>query len=1239
MRPNPKSNRAKLPPTEPPVVCQRLPISFPAPAQLEPCVIRHHQFRYWSQPELSTRRDSGYLARVRRIFFSFTLIALGVFNATAQTSNSASILLEAAGQVEFFGGAKTNWQPAVVGTLLHPGDRLRTHAQSRAAVQLSDRSVIRLNERTTLEILPPRRAEKKRFGLPSGSLYFFNREKPADVEFDTPLAAGAIRGTEFLLEVADADSAVHLALIDGLVGLQTQAGEISLQRGEELRLARGQPPQKTALVNARAKIQWALYYPAIVNPAELQLTATGASSLAEVLRDYNAGDLLAALAKWPENKTPSSPGAKILHAQLELAVGQVTEAEQALANLDEPAAVALRQLIAVVRNDTAERRSPTRLDARSETGRVGDRRSASELLAHSYALQACADLEGARAAAGRAVLAAPEFGFAHARWAELEFSFGHRRAAMAELDRALKISPRLAAAHALKGFVLLDQGAGKSALASFEQARDLDAALGTAWLGRGLCLLHTRDFSAAHAAFQTAAALEPQRSLFRSYLGKAAGELGDNKAADKELRLAKELDASDPTAWLYSALQLWQENKLNAAIRDLEKSSELNDNRAVFRSRLLLDDDRAVRSANLAALYNEAGITEASRRTAARSVAESYANFSGHLFLADSYQLQSAENNYDLRLETARQSELLIANLLAPPGAGNLSQVLSQSDRLRFFEQKPIGVSSLTTYGSRGDWTQTGTVFGAVDGFSYALDAAYASLHGQRVNNGLEQRDFILTMKQRVTPDDEAYFQIGDFHTAAGDVANLYDPASAKIGFRVEEKQEPDVYAGWHHTWSPGSHTLLLVARLSDRLGFHDPNESVLFLQTSLFGGDVLAIREGPLAPAPTGQGPMQLDFARDFTLYSAELQHIWETPRFTFVLGGRVQSGDITTSANLTNSFLGLPNPVLSQTSKGTLDRENVYAYTTWNIFDSLQFIVGGAYDRVRFPDNQDLPPLSAGKTTRDLFSPKLGLLYQPWNRGQLRASYTKSLGGLYFDNSVRLEPSQVGGFNQAFRSLIPESVAGLVAGSEFETIGAGFDQALGRGSFFGVELEQLSSHGDREVGTFQSFAELYAPETANHTRETLDFREQNLSAYFGQLLGENFSVGARYRVSAAKLQEHFPQIPATAAGLGQVSRNERALLHQVSLTGNLHLPGGFFAQWESAWYRQDTDGASPALAAADFWQHNLTAGYRFPHRRAELQVGLLNLFDTDYRLNPLNLHADLARRRTFVASLRLNF
>src|SRR5439155_1119417 len=77
----------------------------------------------------------------------------------------------------------------------------------------------------------------------------------------------------------------------------------------------------------------------------------------------------------------------------------------------------------------------------------------------------------------------------------------------------------------------------------------------------------------------------------------------EDALALKEFDLARSLDSHDPTPWLYSALLLQQENRINEAIDHLEKSIERNDNRSLFRSRLLLDQYRAVRRANLARIY------------------------------------------------------------------------------------------------------------------------------------------------------------------------------------------------------------------------------------------------------------------------------------------------------------------------------------------------------------------------------------------------------------------------------------------------------------------------------------------------------------------------------------------------------------------------------------------------------------------------------------------------------------
>ncbi|MBM3883610.1 MAG: hypothetical protein FJ387_28545 [Verrucomicrobia bacterium] len=93
------------------------------------------------------------------------------------------------------------------------------------------------------------------------------------------------------------------------------------------------------------------------------------------------------------------------------------------------------------------------------------------------------------------------------------------------------------------------------------------------------------------------------------------------------------------------------------------------------------------------------------------------------------------------------------------------------------------------------------------------------------------------------------------------------------------------------------------------------------------------------------------------------------------------------------------------------------------------------------------------------------------------------------------------------------------------------------------------------------------------------------------------------------------------------------------MSLLATFNHPSGFFAQAEARWHLQRNRGYTPALSGDDFWHFDLFAGYRFARRKAELGVGLLNLADRDYRLHPLNLHAELPRHRTFVARLKCNF
>ena len=118
-----------------------------------------------------------------------------------------------------------------------------------------------------------------------------------------------------------------------------------------------------------------------------------------------------------------------------------------------------------------------------------------------------------------------------------------------------------------------------------------------------------------------------------------------------------------------------------------------------------------------------------------------------------------------------------------------------------------------------------------------------------------------------------------------------------------------------------------------------------------------------------------------------------------------------------------------------------------------------------------------------------------------------------------------------------------------------------------------------------------------------------------------------------------HAATLPFVGPGSAPTAERLEGVLHQANLFAILNYPCGFFGKGEAVWYAQNNQGYSPGLRGDDFWQLNVFAGYRFARRRAELTLGLLNLTDQDYRLNPLNLHGDPPRRRTLAVDLRLNF
>jgi len=1130
-------------------------------------------------------------------------------------------LLAKEGTVEF-SQQLTNWSPATIGLELNVQDRLRTLSLSRATLRLAELGRLRMNELTTLEILPPKETTSKAtLDLRAGAIYFFTRDKPREFLIQTPHAIGASRGTEFLVQVQPGQTL--LTVFDGEVSLANPQGSLVLTNGEQASVLPGQAPVKTAVIQATNIVQWWLYYPAVLDLQELPFSTAEAAVLGPSTNAYLSGDLRGALEAYPAGRTPQTDTERIYYAGLLLSVGQVEKAESLLNPVTNgvPLANALREAIAAVTGRTlADLRQPN---------------LASEWLARSYYLQRTS-LKDALEAARHATEKSPIFGFAWARVAELEFSFGHHRESAKALERALELTPRNAEALALHGFVLSAQNKIGVALDSFQQAIEADGALGNGWLGRGLCRIRRGDFVEGRRDLQTAAALEPNRSLLRSYLGKAFSAAHDTVHASRELGLARRLDPNDPTPWLYESWLDYQQNQPNAAVGDLETSQALNDNRAVYRSRFLLDQDRAVGSSSLARIYQDAGLNQVSVNEATRAVTYDYADYSAHLFLADSYYALRDPSLFNLRYETAWFSELLLANALAPPGTRAISQNISQQEYSRMFERDRLGLDTFSEFRSDGQFREITSQYGTYGRTSYSFDLDYSHNEGIRPNNDLSRIEWFTQIKQQLSPEDTVLILTKYEDLQSGDNRQLYDKRFADTHFRFDEYQAPELVGIYHREWSPGVHTLVLGDRLVNEQTFNDRGSRFHVLETNVFNPATFELE---------GDQPFErYTLKSKFEMYGTELNQIFQSEKQTLLVGGRFQSGEFDTK-NTVGAAIADPTVASLFTNPPAhldvdFERYSAYGYYTWKPIPELLFTAGVSYDHLEFPNNFRFTPIGPGSTSRNLLAPKGAVVWSPGPALTLRGAYSEGLGGVSNDDSYRLEPTQLGGFNQTFRSVIPESEVGSLAGAKYQTYGAALEIKLPSRTYLTLQGQLLHAESDEQIGVFYDTGSSTPPAIfPGTTKEELRYRETTFWATLNQLIGRDWSVGLDYRYTDSRLRWHYPTVPIVNTGLAPLNRTEHGKLHQADAFVQFTHSSGIFGRAEAQSFLQNNSGYTPARPGKDFVQVNLLAGYRFWSRRAELTFGILNVGGDDYHLNPLNFYSELPHSRVFMGRVRISF
>ncbi len=456
--------------------------------------------------------------------------------------------------------------------------------------------------------------------------------------------------------------------------------------------------------------------------------------------------------------------------------------------------------------------------------------------------------------------------------------------------------------------------------------------------------------------------------------------------------------------------------------------------------------------------------------------------------------------------------------------------------------------------------------------------------------------------------------------------SSIIDQSDARPFFKYNEQAQPELVATWHHEWGPGIHTILMIDRLVDDQQFSDKAAPQLLLGELPNG-----------AVNGAANVPFDFNYREKFEVYGAELNQILQWDRVLVVAGGRYQSGEFHTQDQFSNpgsyqSYFSA-SPYSGDTT-GLFQRVTGYGYLTVKPLNHLWLTGGVAADDEKFPDSFRNPPVLPGEQSRSQIGPKAAIVWSPDPMVTLRGIFTHSLGGASIDESVRLEPTELAGFPQAFRSLISESAVGSQSAPTFDTLGGAIDLKLGARTYAGIQFERLASEANQGQGVFE-LADGGTPAIIGLTPEQLSYVEHAGSVSLNQLLGDGFVLGGACKITQSDLHGSFPDVSEDVISASHFV----STLQEVDTYVLFNHSSGFYAKLEANWYGQGNFGANPAEPYSSFFQENIYTGYRFAHRRAELQLGVLNLSGGGYNLDPLTVYQELPRKRVFEASFNFLF
>jgi tetratricopeptide (TPR) repeat protein len=1050
------------------------------------------------------------------------------------------------GTVEVKKVGEALWQPVKLNDTYCPGDEIQTGESSRANLALINEAVLRLNQNTSMALGEFKGKQTSLVDLFKGAAHFFSRS-PRSLEVNTPSAKVGVRGTEFFIEVKEGQTFV--SIFQGEVLAENKFGQVTLTSGQSAVVERGKAPAMRVVVRPRDAVQWALYYPPVIYfPEEVREDRGDPRFLA-----YSASQLLA--------------------------VGRVDEADAEIGralSLDPnySDAFALQGIIAVVQNERDKAFSA------AQQAVEADPNSAAAQIALSYAQQASFDLEGARASLENAVQLDPENALAWARLAELQASFGYLTQSVESAEKAVALDPNVSRTQTVLGFAYLTQVRIGESKEAFEKAIKLDQADPLPRLGLGLAKIRRGDLEDGRAEIEIAASLDPNNSLIRSYLGKAYFEEKRTELDGPEYKIAKELNPKDPTPFFYDAIRKQTINRPVEALRDFQKAIELNDNRAVFRSKLKLDSDEAARSSSLARIYSNLGFQELALVEGWKAVNTDPTNHSAHRFLADSYAARP-------RHEIARVSELLQSQLLQPQNITPIQPRLAESNlflisgqgpaSLSFNEFNPIfsrngATAQFSTLAGENDTIAGEFVLSAIQNrLSWSVGYSLFDTDGWRENADQDDKiaNAFLQYELSYKTSIQAEYRYRD--EEIGDLQQIFFEDDFFPGL-TDKSTNRSIRLGGRHALSPGS---------------------------ILLGNFMYQNRESTLTDIdPPFPGLSFFEVDGEFDSYSSELQHLLRSQYVDLTTGAGyfdIDGDDVTVTAV---TFFGTQVTPL----EADIQHLNLYGYSYIKPLSNLTFTIGASYD------NLDADEGLIAKGDREKFNPKFGIIWNPFPSTTVRGAAFRVFKRTLITDQT-LEPTQVAGFNQFFDDL---------NATDSWRYGAAIDQKFTEDIYGGLEF----SYRDLNVPVF----DLSTGDAINSNDDEYEGR-----AYLFWTPHEWLALRGEYQ---------YERLETGVAFEGEPKNLDT---HRVPVGANFFHPSGLSATLTGTYLYQEGKFLRLATGIEEsgddtFFLVDAGISYRFPKRYGFFSLGVTNLFDEDFNYYEVDAaNPSIQPDRFFFASITL--